>query len=137
MKRKEGNLPSEWIIIARKDWNRVYQMLQYEDYEACGLFLQQSLEKYLKSYLLQRGWKLRKIHELDALLDEAVKINPELEDFRDLCEQISGYYLAERYPPLGNTYLKHEDIENGLIEGRKFIKVMFPSEKLNEKDDIG
>jgi len=133
MNKKEDLLPSEWISIARKDWNRVYQMLQYDDYEACGLFLQQSLEKYLKAFLLQEGWKLRKIHELDALLDEAVKFNPELENFRDLCERVSSYYLAERYPPLGNTYLKHEDIENGLIEARKFIRMMFPSEKLKRE----
>jgi HEPN domain-containing protein len=129
MNEKEGLLSSEWISIARKDWNRVYHMLQYDDFEASGLFLQQSLEKYLKAFLLQQGWKLRKIHELDALLDEAVKFDPELENFRDLCERISGYYLAERYPPLGHTYLTHEDIENGLIEARKFIRMMFPSEK--------
>jgi HEPN domain-containing protein len=72
MNEKEGLLSSEWISIARKDWSRVYHMLQYDDFEASGLFLQQSLEKYLKAFLLQQGWKLWKIHELDALLDEAV-----------------------------------------------------------------
>jgi len=43
-----------------------------------GFFLQQSLEKYLKAFLVKRNWNLRKIHELDALLDEASKYQQEL-----------------------------------------------------------
>ena len=103
---------SDWMIIARKDWNRIHHMLEYDDFEASGLFLQQSLEKYIKAFLFQHGWKLRKIHELDALLDEAVKYKPNLENFRDLCERVSGYYLAERYPPLGYLDIRYEDIES-------------------------
>ncbi len=121
---------SDWLIIARKDWNRIHHMLEYDDFEASGLFLQQSLEKYIKAFLFQHGWKLRKIHELDALLDVAIKYNPNLENFRDLCERVSGYYLAERYPPLGSLDLRYEDIEKGLSDAKKFIKAMFPNEKL-------
>ena len=125
-----NSLPSDWMIIARKDWNRIFHMLDYDDVEASGVFLQQSLEKYLKAFLLQHGWKLRKIHELDALLDDAVRYNPELENYRDLCERVSGYYLAERYPPLGDFGLRSEDIEKDLNEARKFVITMFPLEKL-------
>ena len=86
--REDHLYPSEWLKIARKDWTRASFMLEKKDFEAVGFFLQQSLEKYLKAFLLQQGWKLRKIHELDAL-----KYNPDLEKFRDLSERISGYYL--------------------------------------------
>ena len=65
------------------------------DAEAAGFFLQQSLEKYLKAFLLKHNWKLRKIHELDALLDEAAKFQQDLETYRDLCERVYGYYIAE------------------------------------------
>ena len=58
----------EWLKIARKDWERAKRNLEDEDPEAAGFFLQQSVEKYLKAFLLQRGWKLKKIHDLDALL---------------------------------------------------------------------
>jgi HEPN domain-containing protein len=78
------SLPSDWMIIARKDWNRIHRMLEYDDAEASAVFLQQALEKYLKAFLLQHGWKLRKIHELDALLDEAEKYKPELENLQIL-----------------------------------------------------
>ncbi len=124
------SLPSDWMIIARKDWNRIHRMLEYDDVEASAVFLQQALEKYLKAFLLQHGWKLRKIHELDALLDEAAKYKPELENFRDLCERVSGYYFAERYPPLGAFDLISEDIKKDLTEAKKFVITMFPLEKL-------
>ncbi len=123
-------MTSEWLNIARKDWTRIHLMLENGDADAAALFLQQSIEKYLKAFLLEHGWKLRKIHELDALLDDAVKYKPELEDFRDLCERVSGYYFAERYPPLGELGLRSEDVKDALIEAKKFVKTMFPLERL-------
>jgi len=99
------SVADEWMQIARKDWRRAERNLKDRDSEAAGFFLQQSLGKYLKAFLLKHDWKLRKIHELDALLDEASKCQQELESFRDLCERVSGYYFAERYPPLSDFEL--------------------------------
>ena len=65
-----------------------------------------------------------------VLLDDAARYNPELENFRDLCERVSGYYMAQRYPPLGNLGLRYEDIKRDLNEAEKLIKAMFPYEKL-------
>ena len=103
--------------------------LKDRDAEAAGFFLQQSLEKYLKAFLLKHNWKLRKIHELDALLDEAAKFQQDLETQRDLCERVSGYYMAERYPPLSDFELIVADIRRDLKEAREFVKSMFPGEK--------
>ena len=119
----------EWLNIARKDWNRIFHMLEKEDAEAAGFFLQQSLEKYLKAFLLKNEWKLKKIHELDALLDYAMEFSSELENFQDLCERISGYYFAERYPPLSEFGLSYEDIEMDVKEAEKLINILFPDEK--------
>ena len=83
-KHKElGNI-EEWKVIAGKDWKRMKRSLRAVDAEAAGFFLQQSLEKYLKAFILKYGWNLRKIHELDTLLDDAAKCNANLENFRDL-----------------------------------------------------
>ncbi len=80
-KRQDSNIPLDWLKIARKDWNRISHMLEKDDGEAASFFFQQCLEKYLKAFLLSKGWHLRKLHELDALLDDAVKYDPELEKF--------------------------------------------------------
>ncbi|HHT9134080.1 MAG TPA: HEPN domain-containing protein [Candidatus Avalokitesvara rifleensis] len=129
--REDPLYPSEWLKIARKDWTRASFMLEKKDFEAVGFFLQQSLEKYLKAFLLQQGWKLRKIHELDALLDDALKYNPDLEKFRDLSERISGYYLVDRYPPLTSIEFTSEEIEKDLRETKRLIQALFPEEKLS------
>ena len=125
MKKPENSLyPPDWLKVAKKDWHRMKIMLDEEDAEAAGYFLQQSLEKYLKAFLLEKGWKLQKIHELDALLDEAVKHNEDLESYRDLCERVSGYYFTDRYPALVDTGLTCEDIEKDLEKAKRFIQAL-------------
>lgn len=132
MKKYEDSLvPEDWKKVASKDWDRVKRNLRDNDAEAAGFYLQQCLEKYLKAFLLQHGWKLRKIHELHYLLSEAVVYNQSLESFRKLCERVSGYYIADRYPFLISSELSCEDIKNHLAEAQRFIHTMFPEEVLN------
>jgi len=131
MNKYNGSLALEdWLKIARKDWERTKRNLGDEDPEAAGFFLQQSVEKYLKVFLLKQGWKLKKIHELDALLDEAITYDPTLKTFYKFCERITGYYFADRYPPLGALEITCEDIKKDLIEAESFVKAMFPEEEI-------
>ncbi|MGD2248907.1 MAG: HEPN domain-containing protein, partial [Candidatus Methanofastidiosia archaeon] len=49
-----------------------------EDYFDVVLFhIQQAVEKYLKGYLIYKGWKLKKIHDIETLIIEAVKFDAE------------------------------------------------------------
>jgi len=133
--KKEGSLlPEDWKKVARKDWERIKRNLRDDDAEAAGLYLQQSLEKYLKAFLLQHGWKLRKIHALHDLLSDAVFYSPSLESFRKLCEGVSGYYFADRYPPLIPSELTCQDVEKDMQDAEKFVKTMFPDEDINARD---
>ncbi len=134
-KHKDSSSTLDWLKVARKDWTRARHMLEKEDAEAAGFFLQQSLGKYLKTFLLQHGWRLRKIHELDALLDDAVKYHPDLKGFYDLCERVTGYYFVDRYPPLGATGLTCRDIEKDIEEAKEFIRAMFGEKELMGKLD--
>ena len=103
-------------------------LLGLNDAEAAAFFLQQALEKYLKAYLLQRGWKLRKIHLLHVLLEEALVHEPSLAGFRDLCERVAGYYLTERYPQLVPSGLQISDVERDREESRCLIDTLSPDE---------
>lgn len=105
-------------------------MLVDGDAEGAGLFLQQALEKFLKAYLLGKGWKLRKVHTLQSLLDEAADHDEMIRPFRGLCEQVSAFYLAERYPTLGGTGLELEEVKPLLPEARALITTLFPDEIL-------
>lgn len=70
---------------------------------------------------------------LDTLLDEAITYNENLKEFYGLCERVSGYYRADRYPPLGILQVTGEDIEKNLEEAKKLAKTLFPEEDLNGK----
>ena len=125
-----AGIPEEWKQVARKDWGRLQRSLRDGDAEAAGYFLQQSLEKYLKAFLVQHGWHLRKIHVLHELLSDAVKYHAGLESFRPLCERISGYYVIDRYPPLAPSGLTCEDIEKDRAQAQRLIQTMFSEEGL-------
>ena len=48
--------------------------------------------------------------------------------FRELCEHVSGYYFADRYPPLIPSELTCKDIESDREVAKQFIRMMFPEE---------
>ena len=126
MKKHEDSLvPEDWKKVAQKDWERIKRNIREDDAEAAGYYLQQSLEKHLKAFLLQHGCKLRKIHALHDLLSDAVIYNPNLEVFRSLCERVSGYYFADRYPPIVESKLTCKEIKKDIEEAERFIKTMF------------
>jgi HEPN domain-containing protein len=133
MKEQKNSLyPPDWMKYARKDWRRIFAMLNDNDIEGAAFFIQQALEKYLKAFMLQRGWLLRKIHDLDALLDDATEYNPSLESFRTLCKRVSGYYLIERYPAPTTLDLDRVDIEKDIEEAKEFVLTMFADEELKD-----
>jgi len=63
-----------------------------------GFCLQQAVEKFLKAFFRTRGWALRRIPNLDALLDDAVTYDASLEEFRMVCQKIGAFDFVERYP---------------------------------------
>lgn len=128
--RQESLYPGDWRAVGRQDWHRIHVMLADGDAEGAGLFLQQSLEKFLKAYLLAKGWKLKKVHTLQSLLDEAAAHDAALQPFRGLCERVSAFYMAERYPTLGGVGLESGDVKPLLPEARSLIAALFPGEVL-------
>lgn len=116
MPREESHYPADWLRIAEKDHARVEHLLGIPDPEAAGFFLQQSVEKYLKAFLLLRGWELRRVHDLEALLNEALQYDPSLEPYRSACQKITGFYLVERYPFIAESGLNEEDVRDSLTQ---------------------
>ncbi len=131
MSESDEPLSTEWRAYARRDWDRVQHMLNVGDAEAAGLFLQQATEKFLKGWLLDRGWSLHKVHALQRLLDDAAGFDPGLAPFRPLCERVSAYYLLERYPhDDAGDQLDVAQVETDRTEARDLIVALFPDEVL-------
>ncbi len=121
MTREESLYPADWMRIAEKDLKRVEKLLADKDVELAGFCLQQAVEKFLKSYLLSQGWQLRRIHNLDALLDDAITYDASLEDFRSVCQKVSGFYFVERYPFVIETGITKEDISTSLERIKELV----------------
>lgn len=121
MPREESRYPDDWLRIAEKDLARVERSLDDCDPELAGFCLQQAIEKFLKAFLLTKGWGLRRIHDLEALLDDAVMYNPELERFRLTCQRITKYYVLERYPLMVGSGLTDREVRASLEAVRELV----------------
>ncbi|MHC4442098.1 MAG: HEPN domain-containing protein [Planctomycetota bacterium] len=121
MQGDESFYPADWLRIAEKDLGRVEHLLSVQDAEAAGFFLQQAVEKFLKAFLLSKGWKLERIHDLEALLNMALSHDSSLERFRAACQLITGFYLVERYPFASDIGLTENDIRNSLEQVKELI----------------
>ena len=118
---EESEYPMDWLVIAERDLRWVNRALDDDEPGVAGFFLQQALEKSLKAFLLHQGWSLRRIHDLKALLDDAVQYDPDLEDYRSICERVSIYYLIERYPFTMHAGPGQEEIIGGVITAREVV----------------
>jgi HEPN domain-containing protein len=122
MPLEESQYPRDWLKVAEKDWRRMGRALDDRDADESGFWLQQSVEKYLKAYLLSKGWVLRKIHDLEVLLNEAAAYKPAFGRYASACGKKSGYHLRERYPFVDSSALTLDEVAGsrdevtGLVE---------------------
>jgi len=116
--------PLEWIAFADRDWRRTQVLLNEDDAKGAGFHLQQALEKYLKGFLLAKGWRIKRTHELETPLVEAVKYDSSLKAFRKLCEKISTYYFSERYPKSLDSDTTTEEVEQDMSKADQLRKIL-------------
>ena len=112
MPKKESLLPQDWFVKAERDLQTAELLWREKGHaEMIGFHLQQGLEKSLKGFLLSKKWRLKRTHDLVALLNEAVGYEPSLESFRDTCQQVTEFYIEERYPFLISSSVTYETIQ--------------------------
>ncbi len=121
MKNKESRLPQDWFNKGDQDIRRAEILLANQDPEGSAFHLQQSMEKYLKGYLIGKGWRLVRIHDLEDLLDYALDYNTEFEEFRPLCQEVTEYYVEERYPFLISSGITEDEVKPKIETAKEFI----------------
>ncbi len=126
MPRKDSLYPEDWRRIAEKDLRRVEHLLDFGDPEAAGFYLQQAVEKFLKAFLLFKGWSLKRVHDLEVLLNDALTHDPSLEEFRPLCQKVTGFYLVERYPLSVEPSITENDVRQSLLQTEQLVKRLEP-----------
>jgi HEPN domain-containing protein len=112
--RRESLLSEDWFEKAARDMRRVEILFAADDVEGAGFHLQQATEKYLKGYLLGKGWQLRRTHDLEILLNEAMVHDKQFEKYLDHCIMIREFYVQERYPFIGSPPPPRGELESAL-----------------------
>ena len=122
MPHEESRYAADWLRLAQRDLERVGRLLDVHDPALAGFCLQQAVEKFLKAFLLSRGWQLKRIHNLDALLDDAITYDASLENFRSACQKITAFYFVERYPFVMEIGVTEEDVQSSLTHVEVLIE---------------
>ena len=92
---------NEWIVKAEGDFYtlaREAQVKKNVNYDGICFHVQQCVEKYLKARLCEASIELGKIHDLVALLDQVVKVEPSWESFRADMAFLTEFGVHFRYP---------------------------------------
>jgi HEPN domain-containing protein len=90
----------EWIERGEHDLEAARLLLDREAHSDIVLFhIHQAIEKCLKGFLIQYGWKLKKIHDLETLITEAVDFDNAFREYLDMARELTAFYYTECYPP--------------------------------------
>lgn len=124
MRKKTEIKAREWFKKAEHDIKALEIILENSGpADVAGVLLQQGIEKYLKGYLISRGWKLIRTHNLKSLLDEAVRYNKEFSKFYELVTILTGYYFEEKYP-FGEAEVTLKEVKDKLKKAQGIIKLV-------------
>lgn len=98
MKTEENN-PHHWFLLAEERLRSADVLYAHvgATYAVVEL-LQESVERYLKGFLVAQGWTLQRIHDLAFLNDEAKRYDVRFEQFDDLSERLTEQFWAQHYP---------------------------------------
>jgi HEPN domain-containing protein len=91
----------EWIEKAEGDFAMVLRESRARknpSFDGICFHAQQCAEKYLKARLCEAGIEFAKVHDLVALLNHAVAVEPGWERLREDLAYLSDFAVAYRYP---------------------------------------
>jgi HEPN domain-containing protein len=114
--------PRDWLFLARERLAAADALHASMGATLSGVeLLQEAIERYLKGYLISKGWSLRRIHNLATLLDFAAGYDAQFAAYTSLCENLTAQFWAQHYPgddlaDVGNDYVELREAARGLID---------------------
>lgn len=105
-KQTSANDPADWFAFAAERIHSADVLHTHEGLTASGIeTLQEGVERYLKGYLIARGWELIKTHDLEFLLREAVTFDPAFKSFFAMAEELTEDFFTQHYPGANTSEL--------------------------------
>ena len=94
-------MTTEWVEKAEGDFAivlRESRARKNPSYDGACFHAQQCAEKYLKARLCEADIEFAKVHDLVALVNQALAIEPGWQRFREDMAYLSDFAVAFRYP---------------------------------------
>jgi HEPN domain-containing protein len=121
----KSEIVKEWFSKGNKDLKDAEFLFKHNRaLETISFHIQQAAEKYLKGFLISRGKKLEMIHDLVKLLEDAIRIDPDFEQFREIVEKVTNFYFESRYPMGYEVEYTKSEIKDSLIQIKRLIKMI-------------
>jgi HEPN domain-containing protein len=116
-------LVEEWIERGKQDLNVAKILLSKKKYFDLVLFhIHQAVEKHIKGFLIHKGWKLKKVHDLEELIKETINYDESFKDFLDFGRILTAFYFESRYPPGPPSPYSKKEIKEILKNAERLIK---------------
>jgi HEPN domain-containing protein len=131
----------EWVKRGEWDWRSAHLLAEAKSpvLETACFHAQQAVEKILKAFLLSRGRAVPRTHNLVALLDGAVELEPSVADLHEACSLLTPYAVDLRYP--GDVgIVEPGEAEDALLMMNKAwsrIAVLLPPESRELAQSLG
>lgn len=123
MSGTDSLIPTDWYAKAEEDLRAAKALMddKVRLYGVAAFHIQQALEKYMKGFLLSKGWTLQRIHDLTKLLNDVTGYEPGLTKYRPLCIRVTEFYFESRYPLFPMSVAIEKEVRQMLTEAEQFI----------------
>ena len=101
MINNNDDLVIEWYKFAEMDYiaaKHLFETLSPKPLEIICYHCQQSVEKYLKGFLVLNGSEPPKIHDLLRLCEMCLELEESFEELKVVCQFLNIYGVQPRYP---------------------------------------
>ena len=116
----------EWIKKARQDLKGARILFEATGADELVAFhCQQSVEKYLKAFLIKKTGILHSGHFLMGLLKKCYRIDEEFKKFTENVTFLNTYYIETRYPSAEGLEVDREDAKKCIDFASEILEYFF------------
>ena len=114
--------PDAWYILAKDRLEKADALFVQFGASWSGVeLLQGAAERYLKGFLVGRGWKIVKTHDLNRLLASACEFDDTFSGFATPCQILTEQFWEQHYPggdldEVGEGYSDLRDAVGRMVE---------------------
>jgi HEPN domain-containing protein len=91
--------PDDWFLLARDKLAAADDVFAARGATYAGVeLLHEAVERFLKGYLVSKGWRLARTHYLDVLVEQATTYDARFDPFMELAEDLTEQFFAQHYP---------------------------------------